>query len=74
LAPTSKAQHDAVTRYKQKNYDRLELRTQKGQREEIKAHAERIGESMNAFLLRAIKETMQRDIEASDKQVKEKTT
>ena len=74
MAPTSKAQHDAVTRYKQKNYDRLELRTQKGQREEIKAHAERIGESMNAFLLRAIKETMQRDIEASDKQVKEKTT
>jgi len=36
--------------------------------------AKRTGESMNAFLLRAIQETMQRDIEASDKQIKEKTT
>ena len=70
MSPTTKAQHQAVSRYKQKNYDRLELRTQKGQREEIKAHAERVGESMNAFLLRAIKETMQRDNEANDKQIK----
>jgi len=74
MAPTTKANHQAVTRYKQKNYDRIDLRTEKGQKEEIKAHAERSGESMNAFLLRAIRETMQRDIEASDKQIKEKTT
>ena len=39
----------------------------KGQGEEVKAHAKRTGESMNAFLLRAIKEAMQRDIEAGSR-------
>jgi len=67
LAPASKAQQKAVTRYTKNNYDRLEVRTPKGQGEEIKTHAKHNGESMNAFLLRAIRETMQRDVDLMNK-------
>lgn len=34
-----------------------------GGKEAIKAHAQDNGESMNQFIIRAIKETMERDIE-----------
>lgn len=57
----SKAQIRAVQKYVSKNYDRLELRLKKGEREEIKAHAESMGESLNQFLVRAVMETMRRD-------------
>ena len=64
MAPTSKAQQEAVARYSRKNYDQFLVRTPKGQKTEIEAHAERIGESRNAFIIRAIEEAMQRDVEA----------
>ena len=44
------------------NYDELKIRTEKGQKDKIKAHAESMGESMNQFVVRAISETMERDI------------
>lgn len=43
------------------NYDRINLTVQKGQKEIIKAHADSRGESVNAFIQRAIAETMARD-------------
>ena len=43
------------------NYDELKIRTEKGQKEIIKSHAETLGESMNQFVIRAINETMERD-------------
>lgn len=49
----------------QKNYiekfSRLEIRTTKEERESIQAHAAACGESVNAFIKRAIMETMERD-------------
>lgn len=57
----SKAQIKAVQKYVSKNYDRLELRLKKGEREQIKEHAEKMGESLNQFLVRAVWETMRRD-------------
>ena len=57
----SKAQQKAVNRYIQKNYDRIYVFFSKGQKEEIKAHAEAQGESLNAFVFRAINETMERE-------------
>lgn len=57
----SKAQMKATQKYIKNNYDRLELRIQKGERDLIKAHAEKMGESLNQFLVRAVKEAMQRD-------------
>lgn len=58
----SKAQQEAVHRYVKKNYDRIELVVKpKGKKNELKAHAAERGESLNAFINRAIDETLERD-------------
>jgi hypothetical protein len=59
----SKKQQACVNRYKRTNYDRLELLVPKGDKDEIKTHATSRGESVNAFINRAIAEQMQRDQE-----------
>lgn len=59
--PASKAQQKAVAKYMKENYDVYQVRMPKGQKEKIKAHAEDRGESVNAFINRAIEETMERD-------------
>ena len=72
----SKAQQKAVNRYIQKNYDRIFVFLSKGRKNEIKAHAEAQGESLNAFIFRAINETMERekqDTKESKKQNRNKT-
>ena len=62
----SDAQRRAVAKYNAANYDRVELRLDKGQKEVVKAHADTQGESLNAFINRAITETIARDIAATD--------
>lgn len=57
----SKAQQRATANYVKKTYDRIEIKVIKGQKEEIQAHAARHGESLNAFINRAITETMQKE-------------
>lgn len=57
----SKAQQKAVHKYVRENYDRQEITFLKGKKAIIKAHAEARGESVNAFINRAIDETMERD-------------
>ena len=60
--PASKAQQKAVNKYMKENYDRfLTTLRPKGRLDEIKAHAAARGESTNAFIGRAITETMERD-------------
>lgn len=59
--PASKAQQKAVNKYMSANYDRVNLTMPKGAKAAIKAHAEERGESVNAFINRAIEETMERD-------------
>lgn len=59
--PTTKAQQRAVNKYMKENYDEIKVRTEKGQKDRIKAHAESRGESVNAFINRAISETMERE-------------
>ena len=44
-------------------YDRINLTVPKGQRDVIKAHAERLGESVNGYLWRLIQEDMARNKE-----------
>lgn len=58
---TTKAQQKAVNKYMAANYDRINLTVPKGQKEEIKAHAESKGESVNSFINRAIKQTIETD-------------
>lgn len=58
----SKAQQKAVHKYVKNNYDRVELTVKpKGKKDILKAHAERMGETLNTFINRAITETMERD-------------
>ena len=44
-------------------YDRINLTVPKGKKEIIKAHSAAHGESVNAFINRAVDEAIQRDIE-----------
>ena len=48
-------------RYNKKVYDEIKVRVPKGHKAKIQAHAEQKGESVNAFINRAINEAMQRD-------------
>ncbi len=57
----SKAQQKAVQKYVKNNYDRVVLTLPKGKRDLIKEHAKNKKESMNAFINRAIDETMNND-------------
>ena len=59
--PVSKAQQKATNKYISKAYDRVNLTLPKGQKNEIQAHAAVRGESVNAFINRAISEAMERD-------------
>ena len=61
--PVSKANQRAVAKYVKNNYDDIKVRTAKGKREIIQSHAESRGESVNAFINRALDEAMQRDKE-----------
>ena len=59
----SKAQQRAVNKYMKENYDEIKVRTDKGKKARIKAHAESRGESVNGFVNRAIDQQLQRDKE-----------
>lgn len=56
-----KASTRAQNKYIAKAYDRINLTVPKGDKDEIKTHAESMGESVNGFINRAIDETMERD-------------
>lgn len=64
--PQSKAHIDATRRYEKKAYDHVQLRVRKDAEingDFIRAYAESRGESVNAFMLRAVTETIARDKE-----------
>lgn len=58
----SKAQQSAVNKYVRNNYDRINVTFPKGQKDILKAHATQRGESVNAFIVRAVNEAMEREI------------
>lgn len=57
----SKAQQKAVNKYVKNNYDRINVTFPKGQKEKLKEHAQKQNESVNAFIVRSVSETMERD-------------
>lgn len=57
----TEAQKKSAKKWDAANLDRISVALPKGKKDEIKAHAEIKGESMNAFIARAIDETMERD-------------
>ena len=67
LMAISKAQQRATANYVKKAYDRIEVKVAKGKKEIIQAHADKLdGGSLNAFINRAITETMERDNAATE--------
>lgn len=64
MANNSRALLDATHRYAKKTYDQIPIRIRKDAEfnaDVIRAHAAACGESLNAFILRAVEETMARD-------------
>jgi len=59
--PFDKVAYD--NQYMADHYDRVYLRIKKGEKDRLKAHAERKGESLNEFINRAISEQICRDTE-----------
>jgi len=57
----SKKQQACVNRYVAKAYDRINLTVPKGQKQVLVEHAKMHDESLNAFIKRAINETLERD-------------
>lgn len=57
----SKAQQKAVNKYVKNNYDRINVTFPKGQKEILREHAKQQNESVNAFIVRSVSETMERD-------------
>ena len=60
MAPTE-ARKRANQKWQSEKVDDLRIRVPKGQREVIREHAARQGETINAFVFRAISETIERD-------------
>ena len=64
MAIKSDAQRRAVAKYNSNNYEQIQIRVPKGEKDKIKAHAEKLdGGSVNAFINRAIEEQIRRDNE-----------
>lgn len=59
--PISEAQQKAVNKYVKNNYDRINVTFPKGKKAIIQSHVAATGESINAFINRAVTETMKRD-------------
>lgn len=59
--PRSEALDKAIKKYEQEKVDRVIFRVPKGVKEQIQRHAEGRGESLSAFLNRAVQETIERD-------------
>ena len=55
------AQRRARDKYLKEKVEEVKFRVPKGFREDIQNHAASQGESVNAFINRAVKETMERD-------------
>lgn len=57
----SESRKRANDKYLKEKVEEFKVRVPKGKKNKIKAHAETQGESTNAFINRAIDETMERD-------------
>lgn len=63
MGRTSSAVKD---RYNAKAYDEIKVRVSKGRKEVIQTHAEACGESVNAFINRAIDNQIAQDAQKED--------
>lgn len=59
MAIKSDAQRRAVAKYNAANYDRIEIKVPKGEKEQISSAAAAAGQSVNAFINQAIRQRME---------------
>ncbi len=64
--PLSEARKKANAKYNAKAYDRIEIKVIKGRKAVLQSFAASKGESLNAFVNRAINETIERDASTED--------
>lgn len=57
----TQATNKAVQKYVKSHYDRIEIKDEKGLKDTVRAAAEEAGQSVNAYILQAIEERMQRE-------------
>lgn len=67
MSPISEARRRANEKYNAKAYDEIKTRVSKGKKDIISTHAQKHEESLNAFMNRAIDETIQRDVQKDGK-------
>lgn len=53
--------YESIKRYQDKAYDRFAVLVPKGEKERLKAFAKEKGKSLNAFVVEAIKEKIERE-------------
>lgn len=58
-------QKEYTMNYMKEKLDEIKFRVPKGQKEVIREHAEKRGEKLTPFIVRAINETMNRDNQSS---------
>ena len=63
IMPVSEAQKKAIAKWQKEKMEEIKFRVPKGKKAVIKDYAEKCGESVNAFLLRAVDEAMERGSE-----------
>jgi len=61
MSPVSKEHQEYTAKYVKENYDEYRVRMPKGKKKQVQEHSVSTGESMNAFINRAINEAMERD-------------
>lgn len=67
MAP-SEAQKRATAKWQKEKVEEIKFRVPKGDRGRIQEHAQAQGESTNAFIFRAVHETMERDLGKLEKE------
>lgn len=64
--PRTEAMDRAIRKYEAEKVERVVFRVPKGEKEKLQQHAKAHGESLNAFICRAIAEAVERDTEKSE--------
>ena len=65
-SPYTEAQARSAKKYLTETVEDIRIRVPKGRKTVIKSHSDKMGESMNAFVVRAINETIGRDNHKSE--------
>lgn len=58
MAIKSDAQRKAVAKYNAENYEQIQIRVPKGEKDRIKEYAESIGKSLNGYITELIERDM----------------